>query len=315
VIVRCSTVLVATRRGALAGCTVAMLAAFCAAHPAYAQPQDANAEPPQSPVELLDPLDPDKPDERWQDGRVRWFISGSFDGGFLYLRPRFSAGFGQPHHRWVGVDANPVGSAEGLGAYAGLRATLPAVDLRVGGRYFHTFERSLLCPTTDFERAARCEDEPLLERYDREDIESRVGPHSAYLTWETELTVDLPLGPGAIGAEAALSYVTGVDAGYFVYEETIKTVIDPPWIARARAGYSVPVDAGKAVRVGLVAEAVRIVGRDLYVVRGGIVGSVQLYNNIEARGSFIPVLKAEDKLGAAGGDTFLLGIRYRWATR
>ena len=55
-------------------------------------------------------------------------------------------------------------------------------------------------------------------------------------------------------------------------------------------------------------------GRDSEVWRGGFVGSVRLYQNLQARGIFIPVLVSDDSLGAAGGDTFLLGIRYRWAT-
>ncbi len=41
---------------------------------------------------------------------------------------------------------------------------------------------------------------------------------------------------------------------------------------------------------------------------------MKLYRQLEARGTFVPVLYSKDALGAAGADTFLVGVRYRWAT-
>ena len=41
---------------------------------------------------------------------------------------------------------------------------------------------------------------------------------------------------------------------------------------------------------------------------------LRLFDQLEARGTFVPVLYSKDALGADGADTFLVGIRYRWAT-
>jgi hypothetical protein len=279
-------------------------------------------EPPQQPgppPSLLGPLDPEHgPSHDWSRGRTRWFLSGMFDMGFLYLRPRFSAGYGQPHHRWFGVEANPLFAAlfqgEGVGGYAGVRGALPALDLRAGARFFYTFERSFLCPTLGYREPDVCAGMAVDDFYSREDIESRVGPRSVYVTWETELTLDVPAGPGKILTELALSAITGVDEDFFVFEEQIKVVARPPWVWRARLGYAFPLDVEKAIKLGVVAELVSIEGRELYVVRGGLTGSVRLFHDLEARGLFIPVIAARDTLGAAGGDTFLLSLRYRWST-
>lgn len=250
----------------------------------------------------------------WSSGPNRYFAAGTFDTGFLYIRPRVSFGYGQPHDTWIGIDTNPLFSAEGVAAYAGLRFALPWVNLRIGGRGRYTFERAFLCPTVGFERPTRCDNQEPIMFYNREDIESRLGPRSVYLTLETELTFDVPAGPGKLVSELALSHVNGVDDNYFVYEETIKVVLDPPWVWRTRFGYAFPLDPQKAIRISVVGELVGLPGREEVVVRGGFTGSVRLYHNLEARGIFIPVLKSKDALGADGGDTFLLGIRYRWAT-
>lgn len=303
------------------------IALLLAAHalPANAQdPAPASASPGPTPPasaatsdlapRIFDPLDPARGPRDWRVGAPRWFVSGIFDTGYLYVRPRFSAGYGRPHYAWAGFEANPLVSGEGAGGYFGLRGALPRIDLRVGARYFHTFDRAFLCPTIGFDRADRCQTQPALEFYDREDIESRIGPQSIYLTFESELTVNLPLGPGKVVSELALSAVTGVPDGYFVFEETIKIAIEPPWVWRGRFGYAFPVDREKTTQIGVVGEVVHAVEREVVAIRGGITGRVRLYANLEARGIFVPLLHSKDEIGAAGADTFLLGIRYRWAS-
>ena len=261
------------------------------------------------------PLSPNyDPIDDWSVGDMRPFVAGLFDTGYLYIRPRFSFGYGRPHHTWIGIDANPLASGEGVGGYLGLRGALPMVNLRIGGRGFYTFERSFLCPTDDFAQPEACQEQEPLGFYNREDIESRIGPTSAYISFEAELTLNLRIGPGNIIGELAGTLVTGVDQGFFVYEETVRVVLAPPWVWRVRGGYRFPLDAARSIRVGVVAELVGVPGRDMFVLRGGFVGNVRLYHNLEARGIFVPALVARDTLGAAAGDAFLLGVRYRWAT-
>lgn len=235
----------------------------------------------------------------WSLQPARWFVSSEIDTGFLYVRPRASTGYGRPHDLWVGLDANPILSSEGVAGYLGLRFDLPFVNLRVGGRYWYTFRRSFLVPEAS---------------YSVEDIELREGPPSRFLTWEAELTSTLPLGRGALLAEGALSYVTGVADDYYVYEETLRVVVDPPWVWRGRVGYTVALDDDHSIVIGPVLEFVGVPKRDVVVYRAGALARIFLSPSLEARGTFVPAVYTPDPLGARGGDAFLLGVRWRWAS-
>lgn len=243
----------------------------------------------------------------WSQQPQRWFGALEFDTGFLYVRPRFELGYGRPHASWVGLELNPIFSEEGVAGYAGLRVAQRFWHLRAGGRYWYTFHRSFLEPR---------------KSYSVEDIELQSGPDSQFLTWEAELGLNLPLdhflfGSGGFLAEFAGSYVTGVADGYFVYEETLRVVVDPPWVWRARVGYLwSPASQSKeaAVQLGPVVELVGLPGRDALVLRAGGLVRITLSGDLEARGTFVPAVAAPDALGMRGGDAFLLGIRYRWAS-
>lgn len=235
----------------------------------------------------------------WKSGRVRPFMATRLDLGFLFLKPRISAGYGRPHDVWAGVDINPLISFDGVGAWGGLRGTLGWIDLRAGARYQHTWSRSLLTPKGS---------------YTRDDIEDRGGPNSSYVSLEAELTFDLPAGPGTLNMEAAGTYILGVQDGYHVYEETLKVVVAPPWVWRGRLGYILPLDRDRIFRIGLVTELVGIPGRDAHTFRGGLVGSARLMKNLEARITLLPTWWGSDSLGTAGSDFLLVGIRHRWAT-
>jgi hypothetical protein len=191
-------------------------------------------------------------------------------------------------------------SGEGVGAWAGLRAALPFADIRLGGRYRYAFRRSFLLPQPT---------------YLREEIEDRQGPQSTYVSLEMELSGYVPVGPGVVLWEIAGTAVQGVDDGYFVYEETIRVVINPPLVWRTRVGYALRLPFLKRLSAGVVLEVVGVPRRDkMFVLRGGMVVRMKLYKQLEARGTFVPVIYSQDSLGAAGSDTFLVGVRYRWAT-
>lgn len=249
-------------------------------------------------------LSPDREFLPWSRQPARWFGALEFDTGFLYVRPRFALGYGRPHARWLGLEMNPIFSEEGVAGYAGLRAVLPYVSLRAGGRYWLTFYRSFLEPRNS---------------YTVEQIELRSGPRSRFFTWEAELALSVPLGPGNVLGELAGAYVTGVDEGFYVYEETLRVVAEPPWIWRARAGYLLPMarasaDREATLQVGPVLEVVGVPRRGTLVLRAGGLVRVTLSGDLEARGTFVPAVRTRDPLGARGGDAFLLGIRYRWAS-
>lgn len=271
----------------------AVLALLCPGQVRAEEPQGAApAEVDESGAARDKPLNPDY----W--GRPRFFLAGENDLGFLYVRPRLSAGYGQPFRKWVGVDANPILSMDGPGIYSGLRAKVPFLDLRVGGRLRTAFERSFLIP--DY-------------RYDTEEIESREGPDSHYWSWEAQLTSAIAVGPGAVLAELTGTAVTLVDEGYFVFEETVRAVIDPPWALRGRMGYSLRF-MDERLTVAPVVELLYLPGRDTTMFRGGLLTSFRVDETLAVRAIAVPTLASRDKLGAEGADTFLAGIRWRWAT-
>lgn len=247
----------------------------------------------------LTPAELPPPDPGWQQGAVRWFAAGLIDIGPLYLRPRLSAGWGRPFREWVGVDTNPLISGEGIGAYAGVRGSLPHLDVRAGARYFSTFSRSFLEPRESYNRLA---------------LEVRTGPAANYLSAEAEVTGTLPAGPGHLLLVLTGSYVALVPDGYWVYEDVLRVIVEPPWIWGARTGYELSLGVRGRGTVGLVAEALGSPARGTVVMRAGVIGSFRLGDILELRGALVPAWISEDSLGGMGGQWFEIGLRFRFAT-
>jgi hypothetical protein len=236
----------------------------------------------------------------WSEGQTRLFLATTLDVGWTYLRPRASVGYGKPFGTWFGIDVNPIISGNGLGAYGGLRLALPRVDLRVGPRYMAAFNRNYLNPQTS---------------YNRQDLDSTVGNPSRVLTFEAELEASVPAGPGDIIGLGSVSYVTGVPDGQYVFEETLRMIVNPPLVWRARLGYVFRFGSFRQHSLGLVADGLDVPGRDdSKTFRAGPIIRIVLSRRVEVRGSFVPTIISPDHLGLIGGDFTELGFRYRWAT-
>jgi len=236
----------------------------------------------------------------WNEGQPRTFLATTLDVGWTYLRPRASFGYGKPFGTWFGVDANPIISGNGLGAYGGLRLALPRFDLRIGPRYMAAFNRNYLSPQNS---------------YNRQDLDSTVGSPSRVLTFEAEIEASVPAGPGDIVGLGSISYVTGVPSGQLVFEETLRVIVDPPLVWRARIGYLIRFGSYRQHSLGIVGEGLDVPNReDSRTVRIGPVVRIVLSRRVEVRGSFVPTIVSPDHLGIIGGDFTELGFRYRWAT-
>lgn len=236
----------------------------------------------------------------WSEGRARGFFAATFDVGFLYLRPRLSVGYGKPHNLWIGWDANPIVNISAAGGYTGLRLHHPLADLRVGARYGVAYNRSYFEPQRSYRGREFALDN---------------GSTASYLSWEAELTLQIPAGRrGRLVSETAATYVSRVPSHRFVLEETIRVIVDPPWVWRTRLGYLFRFGAGNAIQLGVVAELVGVPKRDLVVVRGGFVLNWNVTPKIQVRGAWIPALYSRDQLGIRGGYFGTLGVRWRWAT-
>ncbi len=238
----------------------------------------------------------------WYAGPDRWFVSALVDLGVVYLRPRFAFGWGRPHADWIGIETNPIVSTDTLGVSGGLRIADDALglELRVGGRYMVALGRTYLVRQPD---------------YQRQDIELRVGETASYGAFEAELSGAWDIGGGVdVFGEAAVTYVVGVNEGFNVFEEVIKAVIEPPWVVRVRGGWTFAIGFGGALKLGPVLEFVEIPAREALILRAGIVARLKLYDDLEVRATIAPALGSPDDLGTRGGDAFLVGVRYRWAS-
>jgi hypothetical protein len=236
----------------------------------------------------------------WATLPPRWFISSTVDVGFVYLRPRVSVGYGRPFTEWVGIDANPLATGDGIGVYGGLRFALPFADLRVGPRYFSSFRHTVL---------------DVKDSYYRLDLETASGKKAQTLTYEAELDMSVPIGVSSLLARGSVSYVTGVDENHEVFEETLHVIVRPPLVWRARGGYAFRFGAYKQHSIGIVTDVLDIPKReDSVTVRVGPVMRLVLSRRVELRGSFVFTVVSPDHIGLVGGDFTELGVRYRWAS-
>lgn len=259
-------------------------------------PPEATKPPAERPDSLVDPT----MSRSWWEGPNRWFFAGTVDAGYLYLRPRASVGFGLPFTRWVGIDANPLASGAGVAAYGGIRVALERVDLRLGSRYFHAFNHAYLSPQ---------------ESYGRLDIENVERNRTRVLTHEIELNASLPAGPGDILTLLSGSYIANVKEGTYLFEETLKVVVNPPLVWRVRGGYAFRLGKFGQHSVGLVGDFLNVPKREGdTTVRAGPVMRIVLSRHFEVRGSFVVTVVSPDRLGLIGGDFTELGVRYRFAT-
>jgi hypothetical protein len=236
----------------------------------------------------------------WGTAPPRYFIATALDVGFIYVRPRVSIGYGRPFTKWIGIDANPVVSSAGIGAYGGLRFALPFGDLRIGPRYFYAFNHTDLA---------------VKDSYERIELETSSGENAKTLTYEAELDFSIPLGPGSVVARGSVSYVTGISDDRAVFEETLRLIVRPPLVWRARGGYAFRFGAYHQHSIGIVADVLNVPKRDdSLTLRLGPVMRFVLSRRVELRGSFVVTLVSPDNIGLVGGDFTELGVRYRWAS-
>ncbi len=249
-------------------------------------------------ADLTPPL-PRSLNEVWAEGEPRLFVSSSIDVGFLYLRPRFALGWGKPHASWLGVEANPIIAGVGAGGYGGLRAQIPEIGFRIGARYFYSWYRSLLIPG---------------DYYDRQSIELHIDA-AQYVSLEAEASTATRLGPGVLSTEVAATAVVGLPEDRWVFEETIRVIVAPPWVFRGRISYGFETGPDDMLRIGPAVDVIWVPGRPSWTVRLGLIVRVRVFEDLEVRGTFVPTLSSPDNLGLAGGDFGLLGVRWNWASR
>lgn len=280
------------------GVAAIALAALLSSAPLRAQPGDVDPAA-STPPPGLSGIDESLHASYWERGKPRWFFAASLEIGFAYARPKLAAGRGRPHWEWVGLEALPIVTLEGAGAYGGIRGEVPNLDARLGVRYFAPFYRTLLPPA---------------DSHDRLDIESEDGPPGRYVAYEGEMAPSVALFGGRLYSVLTAYYIPGIQADHHLYEESLKVVMSPPYVWRARLGYGFGFGPQGRFRVGPAAEVIGLPGRDAAVWRAGLVAVAGVSDSLDVQATLLPVISSPDRLGLSGADWGHLGVRWRWAT-
>ncbi len=262
----------------------------------------ADPEPTVLPVEgaRTDLADPNLEISPWAAGKPRLFASSRIDAGVGYGKVQVAAGYGLPHWAWVGVEAYPISTFEFAGVYAGLRGSLPFLDLAIGVRDSASYRRGFLQASP---------------HHTHDELDQRQGDRAHYVDYEATLSGALPAPGGFAVWEASLFIVDGAPAGVHLYEESMRAIMQPPKIAFARLGYVLGLGPRDAVKIGALGEAVFLPGRDTGpVYRIGPALQIVLTDHLEALGLLTMAVKSPDELGFFLSAYGILGLRWKWAT-
>ena len=234
----------------------------------------------------------------WDHGDPRLFVAARVEAG-LYVKPQISVGYGKPY--WINTSAEAYGiSTTSFGAgYAGIRGTLPFLDLRIGARYTYSYYRSFLLPK---------------QSYVAEDVSQPAGPLARYPSLETELAGVVPALAGYFFPVVTIYRIVDTPADRYLFDESLRGVLKPPWIIGLRLGYVKSFGHDEFIKVGALSELVLLPGRSDSIVRLGPAAQVSLTNHLEAIGTITFVLASPDSLGIWNGPFGVLGLVYRWAT-
>lgn len=238
------------------------------------------------------------PGTRWRNGRERWFLSSRVDGGFFFLRPRVSVGYGRPHYSWTGLDVVPIVSTSAVGGYGGLRIERDFFTFRVGSLYQYSFNRSYL---------------PRQESYDRRDIDLLVGERASYVLGDSELEFYVPFGAFRFRSETQAIYAGLIPDERRLYLDTMWVVIGPGVTLRQRVGFEYFLEFAD-VGFTPAAELVWLEERAETVLRVGFQARWLLADEFQLRTSVLPVVLSPDSLGRASGDVLEVALRWAWAT-
>lgn len=235
----------------------------------------------------------------WGGGPARAFAAGAFDSAGIGLRTELDLGYGRPHNQWAGLELASGISLRGISLMSYARAQAPWGSIRFGPRFFSALNQKLI-PEVDVVTR------PLLELND--------GLRNKYLSLDGEVNVSIPLPVGAVGILVNALGLFGVPDGYYVFEDSLRTVVEPRFVGRGRLSYLAGIGKPATLRVGGVAEVIYNPGRELFSVRAGPAVAVALTHHLEAVGVAAFSLYTPDEIGLAGADLGQIGFRYRWAS-
>jgi hypothetical protein len=273
----------------LAACVLALASSDARAQTS----SNSGSGPPSTGLELL------QKQPYWALGAPRWFAAATIETGFIYLREELALGWGKPHYAWGGLDLSTSVSASAITERAGLRLSVPHLELRGGARYVIPFSHYFLRPQ---------------DSYYRDDVDLVTGDKSRYLALDAEATLSAKAWVGSLFAVGGAYALLGAPSGKYLFDESFHAVVAPPTLLRARAGYLLQLGLDGEIGVGAFGEVIDTPIRGVAIGRAGPIVAVQVSDHLDIQASVAFVVASHDDLGLRGGDISQLGVRYRWAT-
>lgn len=235
----------------------------------------------------------------WGAAPPRLFGAVVFETAGISVKTELDAGYGRPHFMWAGVQADAKLSLSSLAFFGGLRAVAPWGSVRFGPRFVTAANQKLI---------------PEAEVVTKTMLDAGEGLRSKYLSLDAEAAFQIPLPFGSIGLLATGYGLVSVVDDFYVFEDSLRVVIEPPFVGRFRASYLAPIGSPATLRVGALAELIYNPGREYFNVRLGPAVAVSLTHHLEAVASVALSVYNPDEIGVSGADLGQIGLRYRWAS-
>lgn len=226
---------------------------------------------------ISSPAGADEPQDHWESGEHRLFLSAAVDLGNCE-HAALAAGYGKPHLMWGGLIARGFLTPDFGAARFGARIDLQALGLEGGLRIGRSWKH---LPLPD---VARHQEIP-----EGNGFVSRVLDLSA--------SGGLPLGPGYAIYELLGVRTLSSHGEVQLYDELLRIVYRPPWLATASAGWVASLRGG-ALLVGGRAQWAFETGRsgDPFV-RLGPVAYWRLWPHLALAGELLYPVSNPDRMG------------------
>lgn len=226
----------------------------------------------------------------WSQGEARPFLALDAEAG-AHLRAIVSAGYGKPHWLWAGAEAYAFETLDFGALYAGLRGSLPGLDLQLGVR--RVFSRSHgPVPSAPSHALAAFEG----------------APHLDYTTLTLVLSGGLPAPGGYAIYELEALHVDNLPDGQEMLEEWDHVVTRGSLLA-GRLGY---LYQWERLKIGPMIDLTTSSGRGNTIRLGGV-ASYTLTDHLDIAGLLLIPAMSPDDLGFKG--TYgSLRLRWQWAT-
>ena len=236
----------------------------------------------------------DEPRDAWETGEPRLFAAGVVDLG-MPEHAALMAGFGKPHNMWGGLIAHGWLSSDFYAGRIGARVDLQALGLEAGVRASRSFAHL-----------------PLPVEAEHRGIPTGGG----YATRVLDLSASggLPLGPGFAIYEFLGARLLSSHGDVDVYDELLRIVYRPPWLATASAGWLASLRQGALLAGGRAQWAYRTGrGGDAFV-RAGPVVYWRMQPHLALAGELLYPVSQPDRLGFLDPIEAFLVVEFTAAT-